>query len=257
MPIGLRAGRGDAIASLVEMRNLDWDGLPNVRDLGGLPTRLSDTGTTVMGRVARGPRRELLTSAGWLAASRWGLRSVVDLRSAGESGPRDADPEAVPPEGVTITLAPTEDQTHPEFRDVCLPILDSPEYWQHNVRILPGLIRETLEAIAASQPGVLIHCAAGRDRTGMISALLLANAGVSIDGIVADYAESVYAMAGTAQHGGPTHDRQASWTQEQTASWLSSVTPHVRAFAADSDAMLNALAVTAETRRTLRELLTA
>lgn len=62
---------------------------------------------------------------------------------------------------------------HPEFRAVCLPILDSPEYWQHNVRILPDLVRKTLEAIAASVPGVFVHCAAGRDRTGMISALLL------------------------------------------------------------------------------------
>lgn len=239
------------------MRNLDWDGLRNVRDLGGLPTLLSQTGATVKGRVARGPRRELLTSAGWLAASRWGLRSIVDLRSADETGPRDSDPQAVPPDGLAITLAPTEDQTHPEFRAVCLPILDSPEYWHHNVRILPGLIRETLEAIAASEPGVLIHCAAGRDRTGMISALLLANAGVSIDDIVADYAESVYAMAGTDPHGAPTHDRQASWTQEQTTAWLRSVTPHVRAFVADSDAMLDALTVTAETRRSLRVLLTA
>ncbi len=210
-----------------------------------------------MGRVARGPRRELLTSAGWLAATRWGLRSIVDLRSADETGPRDSDPAAPPPADLAIALAPTEDQTHPEFRAVCLPILDSPEYWQHNVRILPGLVRETLEAIAASEPGVLVHCAAGRDRTGMISALLLANAGVSSNDIVADYSESVYAMAGSAPHGGPTHDRQASWTQEQTAAWLTTVTPHVRAFVADPGAVFDALDVSTKTRRTLRDLLTA
>ncbi|MFC4243799.1 tyrosine-protein phosphatase [Gryllotalpicola reticulitermitis] len=239
------------------MRNLDWDGLRNVRDLGGLATRLSPTGTTIMGRVARGPRRELLTSAGWIAAARWGLRSIVDLRSADETGPRDADPAAPPPADLTITLAPTEDQTHPEFRAVCLPILDSPEYWQHNVRILPELIRQTLEAIASSEPGVLVHCAAGRDRTGMISALLLANAGVSSDDIIADYAESVYAMAGAAPHGSPTHDRQASWTREQTTAWLGTVTPHVRAFVADRGAVLDALDVSAQTRKTMRELLIA
>lgn len=131
-----------------------------------------------------------------------------------------------------------------------LPFLDSPEYWQHNVRILPELVRQTLEAIASSEPGVLVHCAAGRDRTGMISALLLANAGVSTDDIAADYAESVYAMARAAPHGGPTHDRQASGGQEQARAWLGTVTPHVRAFVAGPGAVLDALDVSAQSRNT-------
>ncbi|MDQ1609032.1 MAG: protein-tyrosine phosphatase [Microbacteriaceae bacterium] len=209
----------------------------------------------MMGRVARGPRRELLTAAGWVAATDWGLRSIVDLRAADEVGPRGADPDVSPPDGLTIKLAPTEDQTHPEFRAVCLPILDSPEYWQHNVRILPELVLAALEAIAASEPGVLIHCAAGRDRTGMISALLLAHAGVPTDHIVADYAESVRAMAGAAPQGGPSHDRQAAWSQEQVRAWLADVEPHVRAFAADTGAVLDELEVGINSRRVLRSLL--
>ena len=237
------------------MRNLDWDGLRNVRDLGGLPTPWSSTGATRHGMVARGPRRELLTAEGWDAAMAWGLRSVVDLRSADETGARAADPDVRPPVDLTITLAPTEDQTRAEFREVCLPILDSPEYWQHNVRILPELVRGALEAIASSQPGVLVHCAAGRDRTGLVSALLLANAGVTEDAIVDDYADSVRAMAGTAPHGGPTHDRQASWTPEQVHAFLAEVTPHVHAFAADADGVFDTLWVDAETRTGLRRLL--
>jgi protein-tyrosine phosphatase len=239
------------------MRNLNWDGLRNLRDLGGLPTPLSSTGKTIMGRIARAPRRELLTDRGWDAASRWGLRSVVDLRSADEVGARGSDPDARPPAGLAITLAPTEDQTHPEFRAVCLPILDSPEYWQHNVRILPALVRHSLETVASSEPGILVHCAAGRDRTGMVSALLLANAGVSSADIVADYSESVHAMAGSAPHGGHTHDRQASWTPEQVTTWLHEVTPYVSAFTASPDAAMDALDVSASTRLRLRELLTA
>jgi protein-tyrosine phosphatase len=239
------------------MRDLDWDGSRNVRDLGELPTPLSPTGATIAGRIARGPRRELLTAAGWIAATEWGLRSVVDLRSVDEVGPRDADPNAVPPAGLEITLAPTEDQTHSEFRAVCLPILDSPEYWQHNVRILPSLVRGALEAIAASEPGVLVHCAGGRDRTGMVSALLLAHAGVSPDHVVADYAESVHAMAGTASHGGLAHDRQASWTLDQADAWLAEVESHVRAFVADPDLVLDELEVHVDTRVTLRSLLTS
>lgn len=239
------------------MRTLNWDGLRNVRDLGGLPTPLSQTGETAWGRIARGPRRELLTEAGWSTAMAWGLRSVVDLRSAEEVGKRRSDPEASLPDAVTVTLAPTEDQAHPEFRAACLPILDSPEYWQHNVRILPSYVRGALAAIASSPPGVLVHCAGGRDRTGMVTALLLANAGVRGDHIVADYELSVRAMAGSAPHGGPTHDRQASWSPQQVSAWLREVTPHVRAFVADSDKVLDALDVSEKVRRTLRNLLTA
>ncbi|GAB3603366.1 tyrosine-protein phosphatase [Microbacterium aureliae] len=238
-------------------RVLDWDGLRNVRDLGGLTTDLSPTGTTLLGRVARGPRRELLTDAGWTAASAWGLRSIVDLRAADEVGPREGDPAVPAPPQVAVTLAPTEDQRHPEFRAVCLPILDSPEYWPHNVRILPHLVRGALEAVADAEPGVLVHCAAGRDRTGMISALLLAHAGVPAAEIVADYAESVRAMAGAAHHGGPTPDRQSRWTPAQAAAWLGSVAHHVHAFVADPQAVLDAVGLDDDRRLRLRGLLTA
>ena len=239
------------------MRTLDWDGSRNTRDLGGLPTRLSRTGRTTLGRVARGPRREMLTSAGWDAAVRWGLHSIVDIRTSEEVGPRGADPGVEPPETIAIMLAPTEDHDNVEFREVCFPTPDPPEYWQHNVRILPALVRNTLETIAASEPGVLVHCAAGRDRTGMISALLLANAGVSVDDVFGDYAESVRAMAGTAAHGGPTHDRQASWSSDQVDTWLAEVQPHVRAFVVDVERVFGRIGVSAETRNALRMLLTS
>lgn len=236
------------------MRELLW-GHPNIRDLGGLPTTLSPTGFTIRGRVARGPRRELLTESGWAAASHWGLRSIVDLRNDDEIGRRATDPVAEPPADVSIVLAPTEDQAHPEFRAVCMPILDSPEYWQHNLRILPAHVAATLNAIAGSRPGVLVHCSGGRDRTGMVSAVLLANAGVSEDDIVCDYAASVRAMAGTA-HGGPTHDRQASWRPAEVDAWLADVEPHVHEFVAQVDSALHRIGIETDARKRLRALLT-
>jgi hypothetical protein len=228
-----------------------------VRDLGGLPTPLSPTGTTTSGRIARGARREALTAQGWQDAGAWGLRSVVDLRTPAEVGRREADPDAAPPASMVITLAPTEDHEHSEFREVCFPILDSPEYWQHNVRILPGLVRAALEALATAEPGVLFHCSAGRDRTGMISALLLANAGVPAIAIADDFALGVRSMAGAAAHGGPTHDRQASWTDAETDAFLAEATPFVLAFARNAAPVFDALGVDDDTRTRLRVRLTA
>ncbi|KQO07727.1 hypothetical protein ASF06_14275 [Agreia sp. Leaf244] len=82
----------------------------------------------------------------------WGLTSIVDLRNADEVGRRAGDPDSTSPVGVPVRLVPTEDQSNADFRAACLPILDSPEYWLHNVRILPELIRRALEAMAGAGP---------------------------------------------------------------------------------------------------------
>ena len=239
------------------MRDLPWDGYPNARDLGGLPTSASRSGATIFGRVARGPRRELLTETGWQDARRWGLATIVDLRCANEIGVREGDPdvEFASTMSVSVVNAPTEDQDDPEFRAACFPILDSPEYWRHNWRILPDLVLGTLTAIATAPPGVLVHCSAGRDRTGMISALLLSNAGVSPRDVAADYAESVRAMAGIPTHS-PTGDRQAAWGPEEVESWIERTAPMVEDIAADRDAAFAAIGAGPDLRMRLRALLT-
>ncbi|MFB8190545.1 tyrosine-protein phosphatase [Microbacterium sp. NPDC055988] len=239
------------------MRDLGWDGYLNARDLGGLPTSLSTTGSTLFGRVARGPRRELLTETGWQDARRWGLGAIVDLRCAYEVGARDGDPDVAPETcaSVTVVSAPTEDHDDAEFRAVCFPILDSPLYWRHNWRIQPELVRDALTAIATAPSGVLVHCSAGRDRTGMVSALLLSNAGVSPEDVAADYAESVRAMVGAQTHS-PTADRQAGWQAEEVASWIAQTGPIVADIASDPDGAFAAIGADADLRNRLRSLLT-
>lgn len=235
---------------------LTWDGYVNARDLGGLPTRLSRTGKTLPGRIARGPRRERLTPAGWDAAHAWGLASIVDLRCSYEVGKQDGDPIVAAEilADVVIANAPTEDHSDPEFQEVCFPILDSPEYWSHNWRLQPQLVRAVLEAIASATPGVLVHCSAGRDRTGMISALLLGNAGVEPHAVANDYATSVLAMAGIASHS-PTVDEQARWSQKTAVQWLNDKLPIVHEVVVNTQRILDALNVSAATRASLRALL--
>jgi len=201
--------------------------------------------------------RELVTNDGWTVAKRWGLSTIVDLRCAYEVGRRDGDPET--PDGVladlTIINAPTEDQENAEFREVCFPILDSPAYWEHNWRILPGLVHSALIAIADAEPGILVHCSAGRDRTGMISALLLGNAGVEPRIVVEDYAQSVHAMAGADSHS-PTLDRQASWSTADVDDWLRHTAPIVFDAAAHTDDAFDRIGVTLDERHRLRLILT-
>jgi protein-tyrosine phosphatase len=240
------------------MRTLRWDGYPNARDLGGLPTPCSPTGATATGRVARGPRRELLTARGWTAARAWGLTTVVDLRCDAEVGPQDGDPVVSPADrdGVAVVHAAVEDHDDPEFRRLCYPILDSPEYWPHHWRLQPERVRAVMEVVADTGPGVLVHCSAGRDRTGMVSALLLGNAGVPPEVVADDYADSVRAMAGVASHA-PTADRQQGWSSAATATWVERTAPLVAEVAARTDAAFDVVGLSEPHRERLRDLLVA
>lgn len=236
------------------MRDLSWDGYPNCRDLGGLPT--ASGARTQYGRIARGPRRELLSPAGWAAARAWGLRTVVDLRCPYETGAQPGDPEQTDPGEVAVVSSPTEDHTNEEFRRVCFPILDSPAYWPHQVEILPGMLRDTLVRVAQARPGILVHCSAGRDRTGLVCALLLATAGVAAELIADDYATSVRVMAQVASHS-PTADQHQGRSPEQVEQWVGQTRPLVLDFVAATDRHLAAIGLQPAVRDRLRTLLLA
>ena len=233
-----------------------WDGYPNARDLGGLPTSLVGGGATIPGRLARGPRCEFLNGLGWNAARHRGLPTIGELRRAYESGSQAADP--VVPVGAlagnAIRQSLTEDHEDPELRWMCFPILDSPEYWSHNWRLQPHLVRAAREAIATATPGVLVHCPVGRDRTGKILALLLGNAGVEPALVAADYAASVRVMAGVANHSPPI-DQQAEWARNPDDSWLADKLPLVREVAGGVQEIFDVPKVGTATRESLGSLL--
>lgn len=140
------------------MTELAWGGYTNARDLGGLPTSLAGGGATIPGRLARGPRRERLDTAGWNAARHWGPSTIVDLRCAYETGAQTTDP-VVPAEalaGFMIRHTPTEDHEDPAFRQTCFPILDSP-------RILEP---QLAPAAAPGAGGARSHCRIHPGRAG-------------------------------------------------------------------------------------------
>jgi protein-tyrosine phosphatase len=143
----------------------------------------------VAGEVYRMGRREWLTEAGWQQAYDGGIRSVIDLRNGEETRRRDADPplsaEAAARFGVV--LAPTEDPGNSEFRKICGPYLNNPAFYADNARLFPEMLAGVFKALAAAQGGVVIHCSAGRDRSGMIAAMLQDLAGHSDEAIVLGY----------------------------------------------------------------------
>ncbi|WP_354155234.1 MULTISPECIES: tyrosine-protein phosphatase [unclassified Arthrobacter] len=162
----------------------------------------------VAGRVYRIGRREWLTAAGWRQAYDDGVRTVIDLRNSREARRRDTDPDV--PEsawsGIRIVSAPTEEPDDPRFTAVCGPYLNDPAHYLHNVRLYPAKFVDIFRAIGAAEAGaVVVHCAAGRDRSGMVAAMLQDLAGDPDDRIADGYAKAARGINERFRTHGPPH----------------------------------------------------
>jgi protein-tyrosine phosphatase len=170
-----------------DRRRLDWDGCVNVRDLGGLP--VAGGGVTRWGAAVRADALDRLTAAGWAALWAHGVRTVIDLRDAGERAP-DTAPR---PAGVTTVQLPLDGSHDRAFWDAwdSGPQFGTPLYYRPHLERFPERSVAVLAAFAGAAPGgVAFHCGRGRDRAGQVAMLLLALAGVAPEDIAADYALS-------------------------------------------------------------------
>jgi hypothetical protein len=168
-------------------RWLPLEGLDNIRDVGGLPLR--DGGSTRTGVLLRS------ASLKWCTASdithlveEFGLQLVLDLRTR-----REIEINVSPPalaeagvETVALSFIPEEGRELPETEDDVDPL----------IHIYLGYLRDRSDNVVtavrrlATAGPTLVHCAAGKDRTGVFVALVLDAVGVERDAVVADYALS-------------------------------------------------------------------
>ena len=177
---------------------MDWDGAVNAWH--------------VAGGVYRMGRREWLTEAGWQQAYNAGIRTVLDLRNAAEARRRDTDPvvSRAALQGMAVVAAPTEEPGDPRLTAVTGPYLNDPAYYADNARIFPEKLVGVFQALAAaaSRGDVVLHCAAGRDRSGMVAAMLQDLAGHP-DHLIADgYARAARGINERYRAHGPPHARE-------------------------------------------------
>ncbi|AEA23425.1 protein tyrosine/serine phosphatase [Pseudonocardia dioxanivorans CB1190] len=169
-------------------RWLELEGLDNVRDVGGLP--VVGGGTTRSGVLLRSASLHYVTPADVRhLVETFGLSLVLDLRTTREID-RDG-PTAVATAGVeTVALSfiPEEGRALPETGDDTDPLLRN---YLGYLADRPDNVVEAVRRLAAPQAGpALVHCAAGKDRTGVLVALVLDTVGVEHEAIVDDYALS-------------------------------------------------------------------
>ena len=174
------------------MSVVQFPGLLNARELGGHPTR--DGATTRRRSLLRSDDLVQLTAEGVQALADYGVRTVVDLRWPAEVAMRP-HPTGLGERKVryhSISLLAGDEMEWASLSGEC-----TKEMWKCAVleHTRPQL-KSALEIIAgaAAEP-LLFHCVAGKDRTGLIAALLLALADVEPDAIAADYAASTVQLA--------------------------------------------------------------
>ena len=190
-------------------------GTSNARDLGGLP--LSGGGTVREGVLLRSDALTGLSDGGLALLE--GVGTVIDLRTPAE---REGAPDRLPEghavsvlerpllEGAIAQLAPQgaalkeqmgEDGPSPELLEALrarIPALGDlyVTMLEHGAETFADCARAVAEPADQGRAGVLIHCTAGKDRTGIAVALLLEAAGVEREAVVADYTRSGDELAG-------------------------------------------------------------
>jgi len=191
MTIGATDAGGD------ERRVVALEAVHNFRDLGGYT--MADGRATAWGRVFRADGLQRLTDDDLDVIDAIGIRTVIDLRTSGEIETRGTFPVEKLPVAwhhLSIIDATWHDTGVPDFPDDEQGGIDF-LVWAYRDMLDQGADRFahafSLLSVPAAAPAVF-HCAAGKDRTGLLAALILGGLGVDLDVIAADFGLTLDAM---------------------------------------------------------------
>lgn len=171
----------------------DVSGLVNLRDVGGLPTvdgRVTRTGVLYRSEMPKPGDRPPA------ASFQWPPKTVIDLRSGIERG---AGPHPLAALGATVHVVPLLGEDAGPHNGTATSRAMSEGLGPLYVAMLDNAAPQIVGILelAAEAPGpLLVHCAAGKDRTGVTVAVLLRLAGVTTEAVLTDYAATGANMKG-------------------------------------------------------------
>ncbi|MFF5624186.1 tyrosine-protein phosphatase [Microbacterium sp. NPDC012755] len=181
------------------------DGVPGFRDVGGIP---ASGGVIRTGRLFRSGHLAAVGADG-ADVVRSRVRRIVDLRADDE-----VSEDATAVDGVAITRLPLYLGSTRSFfvEDYSLG-----EIYAHLLSRSSAQLVEAVRIIAAGEP-TLVHCTAGKDRTGVTIALALSAVGADREAVVADYALTADLIP--AEHRRATSARLAEKYPESRHAWM-------------------------------------
>ncbi|MFJ7209053.1 tyrosine-protein phosphatase [Streptomyces sp. NPDC098789] len=190
-------------------RHIGFDRLHNFRDLGGY--RTADGSTLGWGRLYRADSLGKLAGDDWERFLGLGIRTVIDLRY-----PWEIDAKGRVPEADRFAYANFSIEHRPYDQAEIDPEVDPWRYLADRFAEVAedGVdeIRQAIELIAADPGPTVFHCTSGKDRTGLIAALVLTHLGVPEEQVLADFALTELATARLADDWRAAHpDRTLNW----------------------------------------------
>ncbi|MFD0269779.1 tyrosine-protein phosphatase [Streptomyces sp. NPDC127106] len=169
-------------------RHITFDRLHNFRDLGGY--RGADGRTVARGALYRADslgKLQVGEGADWDRFLALGIRTVIDLRY-----PWEIEAKGRIPEPGRFTYANLSIEHRPYDQADIDPDIDPWRYLADRFAEVAedGVeeIRQVIELIATGPGPAVFHCTSGKDRTGLVAALLLTLLGVSEEDVLADFA---------------------------------------------------------------------
>lgn len=193
----------DGAGVIAATRQFVLDGTENVRDLGGYAT--DDGRSVAWGKVFRADDLSELTPAAVEKMETADVQTVVDFRGVDEIGEDGVAPVS---DGIEVINLPVLDETTQALAEALTGVMQGADPAVVDEMLGGGESQrikdesfvaqleqpetmagygETLRLIADSPGAVMYHCTAGKDRTGMMSALLLGLLGVPDETIVEDF----------------------------------------------------------------------
>ncbi len=159
--------------------------MDNLRDVRGLRT---DDGRIVRRAVLYRGETPRTPHAGRADVAVWPPAVVVDLRTPEETRlPGPGARHALDLPGTAVHSVPMGASLAPALAAEQTSDLDLTEAYRHLARDAAGAIARIVAIVAGATGPTLVHCTAGKDRTGVVVAVLLRAAGVCRADVVADY----------------------------------------------------------------------
>ncbi|MDL2218609.1 tyrosine-protein phosphatase [Christensenellaceae bacterium OttesenSCG-928-M15] len=192
------------------LRRYPFSNTMNTRDLGGYPVA---SGTcTRYGRFLRSDVPASFTEDEFSFLLERNIATIIDLRSTRET-------EHIPP--VFLSREGFSYHHCPLHGNVKIPDVESDMY-KFYLAILEdaSMIKRIMQLFANTDTGFFYHCSAGKDRTGVISALLLSLAGVGMEDILADYQVSYTYIYQYVQRMKTFHDTYPAWIGQSKPEYM-------------------------------------
>ena len=173
---------------MLNERSIHWDACYNVRDLGGLATKSGVT--TRMGALIRADNLSRLTDEGRATLMKSGIRTVIDVRD-----PKELTREVNPFQPGAVAADALLYQNVPLISEAEWEAIKDPAVMKQGYVVTLDLSKKNIAAVlraiaSAPDAGVVFHCHAGKERTGVVAMLLLELAGVPAEMNADDYCVS-------------------------------------------------------------------